>query len=86
MSKGTLLLVDDDRQVLASMADWLRGQGYDVDTAQNCQRARSAFAHRAYDVALLDVRLPDGDGFAFVKTLDRGDWVGAGGTVMRIRP
>ena len=63
MSKGTLLLVDDDRQVLASMADWLRGQGYDVDTAQNCQRARGAIAHRAYDVALLDVRLPDGDGF-----------------------
>ena len=67
MSKGTLLLVDDDRQVLASMADWLRGQGYDVDTAQNCQRARSAIAHRAYDVALLDVRLPDGDGFDLLE-------------------
>ena len=27
MTKGNLLLVDDDRQVLESMADWLRDQG-----------------------------------------------------------
>ncbi len=63
MSKGILLLVDDDRQVLASMADWLRSQGYELDTAQNCEQARAAFARRAYNVALVDVRLPDGDGF-----------------------
>ncbi len=63
MSKGTLLLVDDDRQVLASMADWLRSQGYELDTAQNCQQARAAISSRDYNVALVDVRLPDGDGF-----------------------
>ena len=63
MSKGTLLLVDDDRQVLASMADWLRSQGYELDTAQNCQQARAAISNRDYNVALVDVRLPDGDGF-----------------------
>ena len=63
MSKGTLLLVDDDRQLLTSMADWLRSLGYDVEVAQNCERARKAMANRVYDVALLDVRLPDGDGF-----------------------
>ena len=63
MNKGTLLLVDDDRQVLASMADWLRSQGYELDTAQNCEQARSAIAKRDYNVALVDVRLPDGDGF-----------------------
>ncbi len=33
MNKSSLLLVDDDRRVLESMADWLRGQGYDLDTA-----------------------------------------------------
>ena len=63
MSNGTLLLVDDDRQVLASMADWLRSQGYELDTAQNCQQARAAISSREYNVALVDVRLPDGDGF-----------------------
>ena len=33
MKKRSLLLVDDDRRVLESMADWLRSQGYDLDTA-----------------------------------------------------
>lgn len=63
MSKGALLLVDDDRQVLASMADWLRSQGYELDTARSCQQARAAISARHYNVALVDVRLPDGDGF-----------------------
>ena len=31
--QASLLLVDDDRHVLASMADWLREQGYKIDTA-----------------------------------------------------
>lgn len=67
MSKGTLLLVDDDRQVLASMADWLRSQGYELDTAQNCQQARAAISNREYNAALVDVRLPDGDGFELLE-------------------
>ena len=33
MKKGSLLLVDDDRHVLDSMADWLREQGYQLDVA-----------------------------------------------------
>ena len=39
MTKASLLLVDDDRHVLNSMADWLRDQGYSVDTAPNCAAA-----------------------------------------------
>ena len=31
MHKPALLLVDDDRQVLDSMSDWLRSQGYELD-------------------------------------------------------
>ena len=33
MTKPQLLLVDDDRHVLESMADWLRGQGYELDAS-----------------------------------------------------
>ena len=33
MNKPSLLLVDDDRHVLESMADWLRSQGYELDAA-----------------------------------------------------
>lgn len=60
---GTLLLVDDDRQVLASMADWLRDQGYDTDTATNIAEGRAAVDRKSYDLVLLDIRLGEEDGF-----------------------
>lgn len=63
MAKGSLLLVDDDRQVLHAMADWLRQQGYYLDTALDCREATEALERKAYDVVLADIRLPDGDGF-----------------------
>ncbi|OHB82903.1 MAG: sigma-54-dependent Fis family transcriptional regulator [Planctomycetes bacterium RBG_16_64_12] len=63
MNKGSLLLVDDDRQVLASMADWLREQGYQVDTAASCATATEAIKRKRYEVVLVDIRLGDGDGF-----------------------
>jgi DNA-binding NtrC family response regulator len=63
MKKGSLLLVDDDRHVLESMADWLREQGYRVDVAPNCAGAIAALGRKPFDLALVDIRLPDGDGF-----------------------
>ncbi len=64
MKRAMLLLVDDDRHLLASMAEWLRSQGYDADTASNCADAVAAVDRKAYDLVLADVRLGDGpDGF-----------------------
>jgi DNA-binding NtrC family response regulator len=63
MTKGSLLLVDDDRQVLHAMADWLREQGYQLDTAASRQEALAAVDRKSYDVVLADIRLRDGDGF-----------------------
>ena len=67
MGKGSLLLVDDDRQVLDSMADWLRELGYDLDTASGCQEAFARLDKRRYDLALVDIRLSDGDGFEILN-------------------
>jgi len=63
MKRGMLLLVDDDRQVLASMADWLREQGYALDTASGCAEAIRSIDQKTYDLVLADIRLGDGDGF-----------------------
>jgi len=49
--------------VLASMSDWLREQGYEVDTASGCTQALAALERMRYDVLLVDIRLDDGDGF-----------------------
>ena len=61
--KGSLLLVDDDRQILDSMAGWLREQGYQVDVADGQTAAISQIEKRPYDLVLSDIRLQDGDGF-----------------------
>jgi DNA-binding NtrC family response regulator len=61
--RGTLLLVDDDRHVLASMAEWLREQGYTTDTASGLSEAIATVDRKAYDLVLVDIRLGDGDGF-----------------------
>jgi DNA-binding NtrC family response regulator len=60
---ASLLLVDDDRRVLESMADWLRSLGYKVDVAHSVQTAVAAVAKKTYDLLLVDIRLGDGDGF-----------------------
>jgi DNA-binding NtrC family response regulator len=60
---GTLLLVDDDRHLLASMGDWLREQGYVVDTAASVAEGLAALGRKTYDLALVDIRLGEGDGF-----------------------
>jgi DNA-binding NtrC family response regulator len=61
--RGTLLLVDDDRHVLASMADWLRDQGYQTDTAATLGEGTAAVDRKSYDLVLVDIRLGDDDGF-----------------------
>ncbi|MBN2290925.1 MAG: sigma-54-dependent Fis family transcriptional regulator [Pirellulales bacterium] len=63
MKRGTLLLVDDDRNVLSAMADWLRSQGYDLDTAGSVPEGIAAADRKHYDVVLCDIRLREDDGF-----------------------
>jgi DNA-binding NtrC family response regulator len=63
MQKGSLLLVDDDRHVLQSMAEWLREQEYHVETAATLAAAISAVDKKPYDVVLSDIRLGNDDGF-----------------------
>jgi DNA-binding NtrC family response regulator len=60
---GTILLVDDDRQVLSSMADWLREQCYATDTAASLAEGLAAVDRKSYELVLVDIRLGDGDGF-----------------------
>ncbi len=63
MKQGTLLLVDDDRLLLDSMAEWLRTLGYEVATAAGRETAKAELAKRPFELVLADVRLSDGDGF-----------------------
>src|SRR5690606_13095594 len=67
MSNAKLLLVDDDYQVLESMTDWLRSQGYEVATASSAAEAIRVCETSSFDLALVDVRLGKEDGFDLLE-------------------
>jgi DNA-binding NtrC family response regulator len=71
MIQGSLLLVDDDRQVLESMADWLRSQGLQVDAVRGVAEANDRLSRKAYELLLVDVRLQDGDGLDLLEQVRR---------------
>jgi DNA-binding NtrC family response regulator len=71
MTKSNLLLVDDDRHVLDSMAEWLRGQGYQLETASGYTDALERLRKASFDLVLADVRLRDGDGFDLLEQCRR---------------
>lgn len=71
MFAGSLLLVDDDRQIRESMGEWLGSHGLDVDAAAGCGDALEALSRHTYDLLLVDVRLQDGDGMALLEQVRR---------------
>jgi DNA-binding NtrC family response regulator len=66
-AKTRLLLVDDDRPLAESMAQWLTGLGYEVLTAHSLATARRSLSGQRFDLLLLDLRLEDGDGFELIE-------------------
>ena len=65
-----LLLVDDNAELLALLCEQLRGAGYGhIRTAQSCAAARACFAAEQPELMILDINLPDGDGFSLFRAL-----------------
>ncbi len=64
-----VLVVDDDPAIRAICAEVLRGHRYLVDEAESCAAARRLVLEQRPDVVLVDVQLPDGDGFSLLEGL-----------------
>lgn len=70
LEEANILLVDDSRELLAILTDALHGAGFaHVACAQSAREAREAFARRRPDIMVLDINLPDGDGFTLFGQL-----------------
>ncbi len=70
------LIIEDEGDLASAIADHLRAQGHAVDVAVDLTAAEDALAGASYDLLVLDLHLPDGDGIAFLRSLRRrGDRV-----------
>src|SRR6478735_1583029 len=58
-----VLIVDDDTRLSALLADYLTGNGFSVRTAATANAGLAELQRRAPDAVILDVMLPDLDGF-----------------------
>lgn len=64
-----LLLIDDDQRLTGMVGEYLRRQGFDVDTASSLAQGREYLERASYDALLLDLMLPDGDGLDLTRAL-----------------
>ena len=69
MAKARILIVDDDELILTSLAELLRLEGYDVETAARFKDASAQLAASAFEVAIADISMPDVDGFELLKLI-----------------
>lgn len=69
MSGATVLLVDDDPQLVRVLGIALRGHGYRVVSADNAGSAVKSAHSAGPDLVLLDLGLPDGDGTTVISAL-----------------
>lgn len=71
-----ILLVEDDESLIDGLIYSLEKNGFTVDTAQTAAKAYTALQSNPYDLLLLDITLPDGNGFDLCRRVrERGDQV-----------
>jgi DNA-binding NtrC family response regulator len=67
--KKSVLVVDDDKQILKTFTQILEKAGYAVDTAQTAAEAKKKLRNSRYNVALIDIRLPDAEGTDLLRKI-----------------
>jgi len=75
-SHSHILIVDDDPVASTTLSAYLAKEGYQVSTAQDGERMRDIFAKGDVDLILLDIGLPDEDGFSLLREIRRQSEVG----------
>ncbi len=72
-TKKRILLVDDDEQILNILSSYLSSEGFMVDTARSGEEAISKLRKQFYNLAILDIRLPDMEGTELLTKLRKSE-------------
>ena len=70
MKKASILIVDDNEGILETLSAILEEKGYRTDTAKNGMDAIEKSKTNFYNVALLDIRLPDIEGTELLTKIE----------------
>ena len=69
MTKKIILLIDDDKELSELLSDYLSGEGYEVVSCFDGVSGLKAAKEKCFDLILLDVMLPEMNGFEVLKAL-----------------
>ncbi|MDC7289535.1 response regulator transcription factor [Blautia schinkii] len=64
-----LFLLEDDLSLINGLSFAVKKQGYEIEVARTTLEADTLWANGKYDLAVLDVSLPDGSGFDFCRKI-----------------
>ena len=70
---GRLLIVDDELVVRDSLGQWFESEGYEATTVASAREALEAMQRDAWDVALIDIKMPGMDGMDLQQRLHEID-------------
>jgi len=73
MSKGSILVVDDESEIREGLEVLLKGEGYGVASAETGESGLAKLEEHPFDLLLLDVSLPDRNGLDMLKEIRRRD-------------
>jgi len=68
-----ILLVEDNEDFRLILQEALESSGFHVTAAANAMRAREAMSFGKFDLTILDVRLPDGNGIELMREFKQSD-------------
>jgi DNA-binding NarL/FixJ family response regulator len=65
----TLLLIDDDRNIILLAKDYLEFRDYEIFSATNGKEALDLIGKKSFDLIVCDIMMPEMDGYTFVKKI-----------------
>ncbi len=68
---ANILLVEDDQTINSSLKYYLERESFNIEEASNIQMALDLLKQKKYDLLLLDVTLPDGNGFEYFNIIKK---------------